>query len=487
MVAGFALARAFTRDRRLYRPSVRAIAIAAAVLLGLGLRLTAAGGDLWLDEIWSLDLVERARGVSDIFFGVPHANNHYLNSVWLWLVGRDAPPLLTRSVAVGLGSLSVVAAAAAAARAGRIAAPLAAAFFATSYFFVHYGSEARGYAGVILCILVAKAAMDLLVDDCPPAAAWWAFGASIMVGGFFHVTMAASAAALACAASMELFEKGRLRRCALIVGMSALACAPALAVFAVNASAPEFKTGNIYPFSFDALAEGLGGAARATLGLSARMSDESALIAAIALTIFCLAALPRSRRFFPIAAIFVIPAFYLVTRAPVQAYPRFHVITAVGLLLLMSEAVAALLERGGAGSRALAGAIIAYYGVAQTQTLVNFYRESRGRYLDALHYMVKDAAVTYVADGWTMETRRVARHVARQAHFDLTEIQSEQLCEKSPDWMIRSTFVHDQEIPESLRVISTPSGACARAFVFSRRFPAWGLSGVNWWIYRPAD
>ena len=52
---------------------------------------------------------------------------------------------------------------------------------------------------------------------------------------------------------------------------------------------------------------------------------------------------------------------------------------------------------------------------------------------------------------------------------------------------IHSTFVDDPKTLEMTTTVSSPSGECEKNFVLVRQFRAWGLSGVNWWIYRRED
>lgn len=467
------------------RETSAALLVGFSVILGLWLRVKGAGGELWLDEIWTLDLIAPAGSAADIFLNTPHANNHYLNSLWLWLVGRDASVLVMRSGAVLMGALSILAAAAAVAKQGKTALSVSAALFATSYFFIHYGSEARGYSGMIFCVLVAKAAMDRLIETRPPVVAWWIFGAAVSIGGFFHVTMVASALALALTAALQMFDENRLRRGLQIAGVSVLACVPFVAVFAANMLTPGFQIGNVDSFTFGALFKGLAGMARATIGFSDSLGDVSCILAASALAILGLTILPRSRRFFPIVAIFVIPAIYVVARAPTQAYPRFHILTAIGLLLLMSEVVAILLA-GGRTQKALACIALVFFAFFQTQALANFYRFSRGSYREAVRFMAANGHATYAAE-WIGETTRVVRHATKTTGDGLIFAPIEALCETPPEWLIRSTFVDNPAPLENHTALSAPSGACAKRFVLARSFPAWGLSGVNWWIYRRTD
>lgn len=459
--------------------------IAGAVLTGLFLRVRGAAGDLWLDEIWTLRLIGPATSLSDIFLRIPHDNNHYLNSAWLFAVGPEASTLAMRAASVVLGCLSVIAAAYATAKQGRAASVLAAALFATSYFFVHYGSEARGYSGMILCILSAKAALDSLMEDRPPLLAWWIFFAAVCLGVFFHLTMVEASGALACAALAQTLDEGRLRRGVLIAAGGALACFPALGCFIYGTFSPQFGVGAMGPFTYDAMLRGLSGAACAALGLPADMGDWLCILLTALAAAGALSLLPRSRRWFPIAAIFLLPALHAAAQLPNQFYPRFHMTAAVGLLLLASEALAALLMRGGI-SRALSIAALGFFAISQTVALSNFYRDSRGDYSAAVRYMTANGPVSFTADQWKGEIAAVANYTAKRLGAPLAYAKYEDLCTSPSDWFIELTTLDNPTEPAVERRISPLTGACQMKFVRTAVFRSWGLSGYNWWVYRRA-
>ena len=74
--------------------------LAVGIITGFGfsLRFYCAANDLWTDEIWSLQLVQDLRSPAEVFWGISHDNNHYLNSLWLYglpatrPVCTDCPP-----------------------------------------------------------------------------------------------------------------------------------------------------------------------------------------------------------------------------------------------------------------------------------------------------------------------------------------------------------------------------------------------------------
>ena len=81
-------------------------AVGSIVVASVALRLRAAGGDLWLDEIWSLENLAIARAAADVdiwlalfFFG----NTHPLNTLYLAAVGPDASALAYRALSLVSG------------------------------------------------------------------------------------------------------------------------------------------------------------------------------------------------------------------------------------------------------------------------------------------------------------------------------------------------------------------------------------------------
>ena len=132
-------AQAIQRDRwSFFEGTVAAVVLVLAVVL----RLAAARNDLWLDEIWSLDLAARVHRPIEVFTGLHHDNNHYLNTLWLWAVGPDRDALVYRLIALITGT-ATVAMAGRIGRAGAAAALSAMLLFAVSYVMVVYSSEAR--------------------------------------------------------------------------------------------------------------------------------------------------------------------------------------------------------------------------------------------------------------------------------------------------------------------------------------------------------
>ncbi|MEX1117520.1 MAG: hypothetical protein WEB60_01880, partial [Terrimicrobiaceae bacterium] len=75
--------------------------------LGLVLLVISARGDLWLDEVLSMQWVRNATTPLDVLTLFRHDNNHPLNTWWLMLMGEGKSSLLYRLFSVVSGILSL--------------------------------------------------------------------------------------------------------------------------------------------------------------------------------------------------------------------------------------------------------------------------------------------------------------------------------------------------------------------------------------------
>ena len=70
-------------------PAVWAPAIVLYVVFSFFIVL-AARGNLWLDEIWSVDFARGAHSLRDLFTLFRHDNNHPLNTMYQYLVRQQS-------------------------------------------------------------------------------------------------------------------------------------------------------------------------------------------------------------------------------------------------------------------------------------------------------------------------------------------------------------------------------------------------------------
>ena len=339
------------------KPSTRSrqetAALAAIILLGLGLRLWSARGGLWVDEAWSAQFVAQAGSAWGIFWRINHDNNHSLNSLWILLVGPYAPPLLIRALSIAAGTLSIAVAGAIGWRRDATTGLIAALLFAVSPILVAYGAEARGYGPMLPAMLVSILLIDRWLDrdDAPPA---WTLAALTLAGLLAQLTYIFALAAFAGWIVTARTRRGSIDSA---VATTARALGPSLAVFALvvafvvaaaSASTTGFQAGGYPSFTLAAFVDVLAETIAYTTGFA--LPVASATIGVALLTIAALLVRTHlNRRPFYLFATIAFPLVLGVAlwRIGNAGFARYYLVAVVGLLLLLAGSASAAMHRGG--------------------------------------------------------------------------------------------------------------------------------------------
>jgi hypothetical protein len=320
-------------------------AISAALAIGFVLRVSAAAsGALWTDEAWSALHAAEVQTPLGVFLFINHDNNHHLYSLWLQAIGLQAPPLLARAPAIVAGTLTILVAALIGARRSAGAAVVAALLFAVAPIMVTYGSEARGYALMLLAAMTMLLMLDRWLDGETREAPVLGLVILSFLGMLSHLTMAA----FVCLLSLWLFavrrsERGpsdALRTTARIMGPQLVACGAVIAgVFAAASASPEgMQVGGYSPFTADRYALALSDLSVTTLGFS--FGPWWLVPSLLGLLAAWVAVRPprwigRWRYLLPLL-ILSVPLGVGLTRSGNPEFARYYLSSAVGVLLLAS-------------------------------------------------------------------------------------------------------------------------------------------------------
>jgi hypothetical protein len=156
-------------------------------IVALALRILAAHNDLWLDEIWSIELVRELHSALGVFTQTHHDNNHYLNSLFIYFFGQRGNWPGYRILSEIAGAGMIVLAWSIGARRDKATAFFSMLLVSFSYVLILYSSEARGYASLIvfcfLCFLILQSFFER--PRWQPAAA---FSLSAVLGITSHLT-----------------------------------------------------------------------------------------------------------------------------------------------------------------------------------------------------------------------------------------------------------------------------------------------------------
>lgn len=461
-------------------------ALACILALGAWLRIAGSSGALWFDEIWSLQNLEGLSGPGGIIWGISQDNNHFLNSLWLWLVGPGASPLRMRAMAIAFGCGSIVMASRIVHReAGRTGALTAALLFAASPILVQYGSEARGYSGMVFGLLWAVDALSRFLDQPRANRPRLEFGLAIAIGALSHIEMLPAAAVLAGAVVVciawrthEVAEVARAARD--LASAYTLGAAPVgLAIAAGILNTHVIRFGDQTPFTVEKWLEGLGAMERTTLALPQSFGDAAPLAATLGLIAVAALAIRRDFVLLTGALVVVFPLAEAAVRMPNVHIARFHLACAIGLLLLLASVLARLWERAG-HMRVVAGALLAAGALGATVSLAAFLQAGRGDYVGAIRTM---GTGTYTSNDEAI-AKRTVRFYAPRVGAQL-EWTSADRCGHLPDWFVHVDDNRNTNPPASTEMLGPAS--CQVAYNLRSVHPYAGLSGVRWSIYRRAD
>lgn len=356
------------------------LAVLGLTALALGLRIAGAQGGLWLDEAWSAVLAHDVGTPAGVLLGINHDNNHHLNSLWLQAVGLSAPSWLMRLPAILTGTLAVPIVATIAGRQGRTAAIVTAWLFAVSPMLVTLGSEARGYAPMTLALLAAF----LYVDRTLAGDARWhrprMIALCFLLGALAQLTMVFGAIALCSWAFLTWWRRGSLvealrRSLALFaVPLLALAAVSALIAAAAWASPMGFRFGSYDPFTVAAFRRALVELVGYTIG----WPIGSPLLPIAAIAAVLLAPFARvSRTDFHRLAILAFPAMLALLQSGNPGYPRYYLLIAVALLLMLGELISRLIVQPNR-ARWLGAAILAGITTGSLAQDLDLARNRRG-------------------------------------------------------------------------------------------------------------
>ena len=345
-------------------------AIGAIAIAGLLLRFAASHGGLWTDEAWSVIYAQQARDPLGVFLRINHDNNHHLISLWLQAIGTHAPPWLARLPAVLTGTAAIVVAAVIAGRASKFAGIAAALLFAFSPILVTYGSEARGYAPMVLAALtMLLMVMRSLEQGATKATPWW-LGLLSLLGMLSHMTMAAPVVLI----SLWVYQDRRaiegptrgLRTSANLMGPAlVIAAAVPVFVFAAAAISPNgMRVGGYLPFDWRDYGEALGELARWSLGTT-ELPGWVALLASAAIALLLALRPPRwigTRARLFATLILGVPFAVAIIHLPNTGFARYFLCSTIGLLLCVSEFIGRMLAKNtlarGAAAAGLAALVM---------------------------------------------------------------------------------------------------------------------------------
>ncbi len=436
-------------------------ALGACGLLSVLVRLPPLASNLSLDEIWTLNLLELVRNPADILVALRHDNNHWLNTLYLYLVGawRWEPGYRLLSFAAGIGT--VILTAQIGKKYGRAVGLTAALACAVSYLVVDLTTQARGFAPAMFFGVAAWLLLDRFLKGSS-GRGMARFQATVGLGFLSHLTFLLAYAGLFAWSAVALARRKNGWRTLAELHAPIGAGLVALYWLAVRGM---IAGGGVHTRPLEAL----GDLAHYTLGTPASWWWVFFAAAAVA-GWECRQMLREGNEewaFFAgaaAAALVAIPAWNLA-----HFTPRQLAVLIPMLLVALSRFVCRLRWAG--------ALLIAAFLVAQGFSLASFYRDGRGGYADAAQYLRSQGGAV-AADPNQPEGDFRVRMVLWYYGADIPLVGRSGWRSTMPDWVI----VCDPKEAPSRPLPSIERGGIR--FRYERIFRSGGTTPLHWVLYR---
>jgi len=465
----------------------------AIVLVGAGLRVQGAMGELWFDEIWSFNIATGLESWHEAFWRYPKDNNHPLNTWWLYMMGVDRENLAYHLFSVITGTASIVVAGWIAARhhTKYVALRMLAAMIlvAVMYPFVNYGSEARGYAPMMLFSLLAFACIEN--PKATSTHARWGYGLGGILGVLSHLaTLPILFALSVCFGVRQLLQgRGLVHTVHATVRLNGPLVA-GLLIFVSGLSYGIHLNNNIIEFGGSTLTcagqncflTALGAMIRFMIGGFNIVSPGLLSGFYIMFSIVGVAWLGGigNRRALPLGLILLgVPLLFFVAGQPAIPHGRYFFAVFAFFPLFIVEIMGELFKRGTVARVLSCLALIALVGV-NGWAVRQFLHVGRGNTTSALEFILANFGDGPIRIGTEMTYQLqtvmdfTKRHIAPDRSIEIIKFKN--IPTVKPAWLI-SVTIHTENLPAT---------ACTGGLLYTleKGYGHWGMSGSTWGLYR---
>ncbi len=452
------------------------------IALATGLIVAAARGDLWLDEVFSLSFAESATRAWEIISGYQYDNNHVLNTLFLYWIGRQEVLVIYRLLAIAAGIGSILLVGVIARKWGKTERLFSLLLTGTSYPLILYFSEARGYAPAIFFSLLSLA---VLIKNRHHLNLFWltVFWLSLCLGLLSHFTFVVMLIALACFALVEALQHtSNLKACSLRMGtlfLVPLAFSTSFYLFFIRNM--HIDGGPIYD-KWDVICR----AATLAVGFSERgWFPPIALLTFIAVTVTGTILLYRDRSalwaFFPVVLL-VAPSLVVAAARPTFLYFRYFLICIPFFYLLLAYLLGRWYRSSVSFSRLLVIALVMIFVFSQALRLIPLLQLGRGNYRAAVQHMSAntDSEILRVGSDHDFRNQVLLSFYARflPPRVRLVYIEQPDWKTDRPEWIITHSQIPVFNPPDKLVVRGVGTYRLTEEFRFA------AISGWNWFLFR---
>lgn len=451
-----------------------AVLIAVVVLIAAAIRIAGINCQLWLDEIWSIRLAQKAGSPLGVFF-ISHDNNHWLNTLLLYFIGPGRA-FWTYHVfpeICGIGTVAL---------GGLLARPngsrqtfCALVLLGASEFLVEYSTEARGYAPAgfftLLCLWLLQ--IHLMRPRRLTAVL---MSMSAVLGLLSHLTFVVILAGLAATSIAALHR--RLSWSGVILHAAMWWAVPLVILAALYFVDVRGMTRGGGPPTPDDLPSQ---AAAMVLGIP--VGSVVAPVMGIVAMVICGVQIVRLVRagcpaaWFFVAALLLVPALLFFWPRTTYLHPRYVYVAVPVMFVLIGIELGSWLS-GRLPARFVAAALLAGFCVVNGRLISNFLHLGRGDYRGALAFLMSHTDgrdIVVGADRHPVSTLMVLEYYGNGVldNRRLLTLNGEEWGDQWPQWIVAEEDLGPY--------INTTDGA---PFVRQANFPNGAVtSGIPWTIY----
>ena len=468
-----------------------ALGLILILIVGGGLRIWAAGGDLWIDEVWSLNqmrIAASSEGPSDwvaLFF---HSNTHALNTIYMrlidgWFAG-DASPLAYRSLSLASGIASLALVSWWGWKRSPATALIMATLFAFSYPMINYSGEARGYGPMILAVLGASYVLRSYLHS-PTTRKAVAFSLISLLGLLSHLTFIIAQAGLGFWALAAIYQGRRnlISTTATLVPLFGLQLV-AISAYGAVALKNMVRGGDCCP---ESALDSIRIMADWTFGLDAHaITSLVPLFVLTVLLVFAIYKVAKYGDYIWVALTIIVLIFPLITLI-IETKPdvihRYYLPSAVYALLITGGGLTWLWQEGG-WKRGIGAATLVLFCLGNVNLLIKFSDGMRGQYSRVIQTITTTSIGHQRISGYPkFSVGTLVRHHVQGLGFGtrLEFVDSKDENGMAANWYINGYL--DGQIPEP-EIVRALDGVGTSPYALVEVYPQWGLSGDTWALYK---
>lgn len=458
------------------------IALSIALLVvAATVRLIASWDNFWLDEIWSWRFAVSAKSYWQIATGIPHDNNQILNTWAIYSFPPDAHWTLYRIPAVLAGMGAVVLAGVSGWKRSACEGMTALLLTGTSFVFIQYSSEARGYAYLLLFVFLSVWLMQN-IDQTSSHRDEFLLSVSISLGFLAHFLFAAAYGGLIAWSLISVSRHHRRwpTRMGCWMRMHSLPFLTLVGLAVCYGGMPMAGGGDHQRVLEIIIQVG-------SLIVGGPNAGVIAVLCCGLTVITSIVALVQLNKQADGVVYFVMGstitlALMIIVAATDLVYPRHFLVPMACVLMVLSHLLATLWNANRIGKAAylIAVGLFLVGNIVHTRSLLMY---GRGSYEEAVSFLQRESGdVVSLGSDHDFRNGMVLDYYYRRLPKPkpFAYYPSNQWPPQGPEWLL----LHSFEQPANPQpIIHPPEG---RRYELVKVFPYYGLSGWNWILYKRA-